>query len=298
MAGPRTTYLKASPSGPDEYGSLELWNAGEQKDLPANTEDHTLLIDAGTWETVATGFVIAGGWIANSTYNITVKPAPGAEHNGIRSTGVIISCAGTANSDTTWQAFNWMTLQDVTLRKTGGGIKRCLKPGMAVVLQGNGFLAQRIIMDGGPSTNATEAILMNGYAAGFTVPSAMRNCLIFGGVASSTPSRQWTIDNCVMTGNFECVVGQATQSADFKVRNTYAGTWTGSSNALPYGTFSNNAGTDALAPGTSPQHNVVANNAFTNPAGNDYTLKTGSVLIGAGVSRSPDFTDDIARLVR
>lgn len=98
------------------------------------------------------------------------------------------------------------------------------------------------------------------------------NCTI-NGFQSSRDIATFKVQNCVSVG---------AGTADFGLAGT------------SLAVVSNNASSDATAPGTGAVTGVVPADAFTAPASNDFTLKTGSVLIDAGVDLSAFFTTDLA----
>lgn len=61
---------------------------------------------------------------------------------------------------------------------------------------------------------------------------------------------------------------------------------------------SNNASSDATAPGANSLTGLTAEECFVDPANGDFRLRAGSPLIGAGADLSGEFETDIARHVR
>jgi len=277
-----------------DYSNIETWNSTEQTNLVTDGDSHVLEISAGTFTTATTGLSLAA-WTAGASNRITIKAAAGDEHDGVRNSGAIIECTSATAADTTFAAFNYTTIQDVTLKQSGSTQKRCLRPGTAVLAEGEGFIAQRLILDGG----AVYALYINGFVLTITVAPIVRNCMIYGGMATATNYEQLVLQNITLTGTAEIIIRNNARSAASKIQNVYANTWT-YTNAGAYGTITTNAANDTTAPGSSPVNSVSTTDGvnFTAPSTNDYTLTSGSALVNTATDLSGTFTDDIKNATR
>jgi len=276
-----------------DYSNIETWNSTEQTNLVTDGDSHVLEISAGTFTTATTGLSLAA-WTAGASNRITIKAAAGDEHDGVRNSGAIIECTSSTNTDCTFNAFNFTTIQDVTLKQTTNAAGRCLIPGTEALLRGEGFIAQRLILDG-----AGSCLFLAGFVSTITVPPIIRNTIIYGSIDTTTGYEQLLLQNITVTGTAEITVRNSARSAASKVQNVYANTWT-YTNAGAYGTITTNAANDTSAPGSSPVNSVSTTDGvnFTAPSTGDYTLTSGSALVNTATDLSGTFTDDIKNATR
>jgi len=281
-----TKTLKTSTG---DYSNIETWNATEQTNLVTDGDSHVLEISAGTFTTATTGLSLAA-WTAGASNRITIKAAAGDEHDGVRNSGAIIQCTSATNADITFTAFNYTTIQDVTLKQTTSGEGRCLAPGTGVLLQGEGFIAQRLILDG-----ASVALFINSFVSTITVPPIVRNTMIYGGIdTGATTWEQLVLQNITTTGAADITIRNNARSASTKIQNVYANAWT-YTNAGSYGTITTNAANNTSAPGSSPVNSVSTTDGvnFTAPSTGDYTLVSSGALVNTATDLSGTFTDSI-----
>jgi hypothetical protein len=107
------------------------------------------------------------------------------------------------------------------------------------------------------------------------------------------------IVNCTGYSHGTCDVGLGggtTTANTVIINNAFAGFGTTDYGSGTYslGTLSNNMGSDTTAPGTSAQDSVTDTDVWTDPANDDFTMKSGGAGIDNGTDGSSYLTTDLA----
>lgn len=273
-----TKTLKASGG---DYSSLSAWEAGEQTDLVAAGDSHVLEFD-GFALAEAGGTAIAG-WVTGPGNDITIMPAAGQEHGGVRRSD---GGSGFEYSATTQGALR--ILQNYVTIVGGEWISTSSGSGAAISLIGGSNLTieKNFVIAGNTGTSNPAVTTASGNSS-----LIFRNNVIEssgrGIDARNSPSAELHNNTVIMTGSG--TFGILSDSNIELINNACAGAATEDIFGTPKAGSSNNYTEDGSV-GTV----FTPTDAFTDYAGGDYSLKSGSDLIDAGADLSVDFTDDIA----
>lgn len=290
-----TRYLKTSNPGadPDVYTSLAAWEAAEQADLVAAGDSHELVCDA--W--VYVGDVTISGWTTGPGNKITIKAAPGHEHNGVQGAGVKFTVDNYSQEATVVCDVPYLNFLDVEIKQT-------LYRAGVLTVAGNLFF-DRCIIEGQSSSGGNDgaAFSLNTYpgiliqncwliqtrtgqsgtgvvryyrGAGTPVP-VFKNCTFVGerGIygAGSSAFEMPLVENCVFATSLEAVNGAG------------GTTWpAGTRNNAVWGAQSS-FGVDAVT--------GIGASDFVDEPNDDYSIDATSALYDAGADLSAEFTTDI-----
>lgn len=274
--------------GSGDYTTLAAW----WDSLPATLTEPEIAEIKG--ELVTTAAYLPGK-VTSPTNYIELRAAPGHKHTGAPGTGArIIGNNGTTGAiiDGGCRHYRYVDLELVSNGTTGP------------ILHGSAVTGATLLVSGciirAPSMTGTTTMCAWGSA---TMTAALENSIFVSGARcmDSRSVQSMTVRNCTWWSLSDQLVVIAGATTDFK--NCYAGRVGGtqqvwSNAATPTG--SHNASSDTTATARFPTgsiNSVVGADAFENPTTGDFRLKTGSVLIDAGVTIS-GFTTDIIGTTR
>lgn len=280
-----STYHSAGTGSPD-YTSLSTWESATDNDLVTGTVSEVLECAAGTH----TDTISMVGATTNATYFRIIRANSSSHHGGVRAAGVIFS--STTDGHMFILADDYFSLQDVCLTQSinssnsrdilqlssagdAADVVGCVIYGSSNAGAGhirpitNGGTAGTKIIDTIIEGNTTGlACITNNQASG--TPLLLSNVTISGGTTgvSAVTANLTKCVNVLCTGQTTC----------------FSGTYTSSGS-------SNNASSDATAPGTSSR----TTQTFTFLDTNDYHLSPSDAgAVGYGVDPST-YDDDIDR---
>jgi hypothetical protein len=278
-----TKTLKASGG---DYSLMSTGEATEASDLVTATNQHVLECDAFTCNDSA-GVVISSGWTTSSTYNITIKAAAGAEHDGVVGAGFILNATGAATAFSNGPNDRHVTIQDIELVYSGSTAARRPVDG------GSNIKVHRCILRHTGSVAAASLQIASGDGQEYF------NCLIIKNTSGSN-AVYWDRRNDVLFYN-NTVVGVFTcDSTDSNAAYFYNNAFLG--DVLSIGTSwdgaSHNAFSGTGSFGTSTQTVSTTDGVdLVSPSTDDYKPTSGGVLRN-GTDLSGTFTTDITGATR
>ena len=291
------------PGGPGfDYTSLVTWEATEQNDLQAAGDTHRLECHIGDYTSVGGGLnyveeqVEIDGWNTDPTHFITCVAPAGNRHSGQLYDGADYAGFTLFNTSTGgtrgWHArdvvfFEFLAVECDhingrcfgTDNNDGGGIESCIAQvptdpggtGSCFQNRGRDQVYRNCI-----GTGAGRVYLAAGFDDGF-----LDNCGAFSsqiGFEKTGLGAGLVLRNCVSAFH----VGAAYSTEE-------PGQFDGSDT---------NAADDGTAPGINPITGVTTAD-FEDSANQDYNVAAGSTVVkGAGLDLSGEFTNDIAETVR
>lgn len=297
VGGDGTTNAITGPNA--AYASLSAWSAAEATNLVTDGNTHRVYCEGGLDSTpVDLG---SDGWTQNATHFITIEVTVANRHNGTFGTGYRFD--GNAGVYTAWLVLGAYTrIIGVSARNTGtvyGGdgitissyaqiqkglvSSRALTGAAAISVNSSAisaYIFNTVINNEG---NSTGGILLSALTDGARIyNNTIVNCDIgmndIGGYVDSNIY----LENNVFFGNTTDVAdNNATwAAADYNATDA-----------------ANTTALDALASGTHNVANIVSGD-FTNTAGDDYSLASGSNLLDVGNDLSAYLTDDVIDTAR
>lgn len=270
------------------YASLAEWEAAEQTDLVTDGDSHVVEI---TGDGTDTDRVEINGWTTGASNTITIRVAEGSRHDG---RGRYVSGAG---YQLDWSggfldAFRLLCgnialeYMDIYVSATSGTAKRAFSWGGGAVF---GPVALTNCIFTSNRTGKEETVDMIGWGADVT----MRNCIVVSAqrgvnVRGLVSGGVGLIEHCTFWGRADQLV--ALFDATATVKDCYAGKATGSAEdfwtggSAPSGLH--NASSDASVDTdyTDSLDSLAGADQFVSvtSGSEDFTLKSGSALEGAG----------------
>ena len=246
------------------------------KDLVTNAKTITLELKAETFDEDAGAEFTSTDWTTNDTYKFIIKPAAGAEHNGVVGAGPIIAYTAGSNFEAALKLTGVSAqLIGLEFRNNGGtsskGLVASGNPhidGVGLIFNdcANGMqylstnttlsscLALNLSSIAFDSSNFASAVIMNSLAV---------NCGTgFDGPATSG---EMIVQNCCTMGCTNNYTGRCEPTAQPKSLNNAASN-----------------GATSTPPGDNPVTSNIPNSDFEDYNNNDFHLSSGSSLIGAG----------------
>lgn len=290
-----------------DYENLTDWFAAEATDLVASGDQHVLEIYDGVYGgndgSLETSLILtdAGGWNTSPTNNITIRAAAGEGHGGVPGVGATLSHRANAQSYCLRQSAGIdITLENLSFDTyVGGGNASILHTGTArmfitdcifTVKSGSNGISVSSYGGGGVDVDNcaffsdVDITGANRQAIGLTTSttalSNIRNCGVYGGHSGGVrlvlPNKA-IVTNMTSVGLDECYGGDPAQYQ--------AGS-------------SNNASTDATAPGDNPQINISTDTGvdFVDYAAGNYMPAEGGKLLDMGINNG--LTTDITGFER
>jgi len=276
------TVVKTIRASGGDYTTLSAWEAANQGDLVA--ADEVRVAECyNDWPSGLVDSVTIDGSTTDATRYLKITVAVGHRHTGIPQTGFFmeksINWVGVIGLSDPSCVLEWLDVENTSA--TGS--------------YGFHFAAEDcLIVD----CIAKATVAAYNFPLGASVRGVI-GCLAYGTAsAHGFWLENWTIVpfyNCVATN---CSIGFYTSTGGttrvFKNCVAYNNTTNWSIGAYDTVNSTNNATSSETddAPGDSSVFGVVAAD-FVDAANNDFHLSAGSILRGAGVNLSADFTTDI-----
>jgi hypothetical protein len=294
--------LKGTPTGSGQrYTSIFTWEA-RGSDLVADGDTDVLeCYDDWTGDGYNSGGLTITGWVTGSINTITIRPASGQGHGGVKDTGFRVYGS---NSNPMLINQEYVTVEDFQCKIIATGNNH----GLTAATQN--ITVQRMIIVGDHS-DPGNGVAFQAHSSTYAPYNnlILRNCLVIQeGVGGSNmvslfglnPSTGVVVDNItIANGNHYGINSNSDNTATYtnivSVNNT-SGDFSGTASK----TASNCASSDTTAFGTSVVENISTADGvdFVSPSTNDYTPQFDGRLHGAGLDLSGTFTDDIKGATR
>jgi len=275
------TITKTVKASGGDYTSLSAWESAEQTNLVTDGDVHVVECD----DFQQTAALVIDGWTTGVSNFITVKPAAGQEHSGIRGTGPRIVASSLA-----FQVNESYTVIEGFSVSTSGSDQS----GFFV----DGSVPQFILFDRCIAYDCTG----NGFLIG-EADTTMRNCVAVGCTADGLVVYYGYKGGTILCENMVAIANGGMGFDEFAntlaVKNCYAGGNTGVDfdSGLTMTTCHAEDGTGD----TTTAYSTSSGAYFTNvTAGSEdvHIASASSALIGAATDLSGDFTLDFDRETR
>ena len=301
----RTAAGWSSMSAPEQaeyagyYESLSAWDAAQARNLVA-ADEIAIAECFGDWPGGLDDQLTQGTWTVNATNYVVIRSAAGHAPTGkkplsaVGITGFYIKRDVNASLLSIGKDYTKLESIGVYNPRSSQSYTR------GIFVAANHVVCDGLVLEG--ARNQTIQLDADGSRVGRKV----RNCIAFvkTNCAGFTTYRDAEIHNNGVISLDGTGTGYSNPVPVFEteVRNNFAYNCAVSySSGFGHANSSNNAASDAATntpPGSSPiTTNIVAGD-FADEANDDYSLASGSTLIGAGADLSSSFTTDITGATR